>query len=138
MFSKNRTESVVRNMLHAIDAPLYDVGVLSARGMMPGLDRIPPEKVFSKLPLLKQRNANGSHIYIRPSGEHRYTVLDDLDVDAVATLMQDGFEPCAVVETSSGNFQAWLRNAAVFSEAARQPRRFGSDYLLLRQVIHLD
>ena len=133
MYQKNRTEQIVRNMLQAIEAPLYDVGVLSDRGMLPGLDSIPPEKVLSKLPLLKHRNASGSHIYIRPSGEHRYTVLDDLNGVAVAKLMQDGFEPCAVVETSSGNFQAWLRNAAVFPKllgtlaAQTLASRYGAD-----------
>lgn len=133
MYQKNRTEQIVRNMLQAIEAPLYDVGVLSDRGMLPGLDSIPAEKVLSKLPLLKHRNARGSHIYIRPSGEHRYTVLDDLDGAAVAKLMQDGFEPCAVVETSGGNFQAWLRNVAVFPKllgtlaAQTLASRYGAD-----------
>ncbi len=28
----DRTESIVRNMLGAIEAPLYDVGILSDRG----------------------------------------------------------------------------------------------------------
>jgi hypothetical protein len=32
------TESTVRNMLTAIEAPLYDIGVLSERGMLPGLN----------------------------------------------------------------------------------------------------
>jgi hypothetical protein len=32
------TESTVRNMLTAIEAPLYDVGVLRDRGMLPGLN----------------------------------------------------------------------------------------------------
>ncbi len=99
----DRTESLVRNMLGAIEAPLYDVGVLSDRGMLPGLDGIPASAVLERLPLLKYRNARGSHIYIRPSGEHRFTVLDDLDEASLARLSADGFSPCAVVETSSGN-----------------------------------
>ena len=36
----DKTESTVRIMLTAIKAPLYDVGVLSERGMLPGLDGI--------------------------------------------------------------------------------------------------
>ena len=75
----NRTELSIRKMLGAIEAPLYDVGVLSDRGMLPGLDGISAEAVLAKLSLLKYRNARGSHIYIRPSGEHRFTVLDDLN-----------------------------------------------------------
>ena len=80
----DRTESTVRNMLSAIEAPLYDVGVLSDRGMLPGLDGIPRDAVIGRLALLKYRNLRGSHIYIRPSGEHRYTVLDDLSQISLA------------------------------------------------------
>ena len=108
------TETTVRNMLGAIEAPLYDVGVLSDRGMLPGLDGIPASSVLEKLSLLKYRNARGSHIYIRPSGEHRYTALDDLSEISLARLAADGFTPCAVVETSAGNFQAWLKHPQVF------------------------
>ena len=80
--------------------------------MLPGLDGIPADAVIGRLSLLKYRNVRGSHIYIRPSGEHRYTVLDDLTEIALAKLTADGFTPCAVVETSAGNFQAWLKHAA--------------------------
>src|ERR1700722_18078369 len=113
MTSMDRTESTVRNLLTAIEAPLYDVGVLSERGMLPGLDGISAAAVLDRLSLLKYRNARGSHIYIRPSGEHRYTVLDDLNETSLAKLSVAGFDPCAVVETSVGNFQAWLKHSAV-------------------------
>jgi len=129
----NRTESIVRNMLGAIEAPLYDVGVLSSRGMLPGLDGIPASAVLERLPLLKYRNARGSHIYIRPSGEHCFTVLDDLDEASIARLSADGFDPCAVVETSSGNFQAWPKHATLFPKllgtfaAQTLASRYGAD-----------
>ena len=112
----DRTETTVRKMLAAIEAPLYDVGVLSDRGMLPGLDGISGVTVLEKLSLLKYRNARGSHIYIRPSGEHRYTALDDLSEISLAKLTADGFTPCAVVETSAGNFQAWLKHPATLSK----------------------
>ncbi len=129
----DRTESTVRNMLGAIEAPLYDVGVLSDRGMLPGLDGIPATAVLERLPLLKYRNARGSHIYIRPSGEHRFTVLDDLEEGSLARLSADGFHPCAVVETSTGNFQAWLKHAFVLPKllgtfaAQTLASRYGAD-----------
>jgi hypothetical protein len=109
----NRTELSIRKMLPAIEAPIYDVGVLSDRGMLPGLNGISADAVLAKLSLLKYRNARGSHIYMRPAGEHRFTVLDDLNQTSLARLSADGFDPCAVVETSIGNFQAWLKHAAV-------------------------
>jgi hypothetical protein len=109
----DRAEITVRSMLTAVEAPFHDIGVLSDRGMLPGLERIAAAAVLERLSLLKYRNANGSHIYIRPSGEHRFTVLDDLNETTLARLVSDGFNPCAVVETSAGNFQAWLKHPAV-------------------------
>jgi hypothetical protein len=101
-------------MLGALDAPAYDLGILSDRGMLPGLSNLPAEGVLSRLPLLKAHNARGAHIYIRPAGEHRFTVLDDLNSESVSRLAGDGFEPCAVVETSLGNFQTWLKHDGVY------------------------
>jgi hypothetical protein len=110
----DRTETIVRNMLTAIEASLYDIGVLSHRGMLPGLDGIPAEAILDRLSVLKNRNARGSHIHIRPAGDHRYTALDDLSEISLAKLAADGFTPCAVIETSAGNFQAWLKHSVVF------------------------
>ena len=47
----DKTESTVRNMLTAIEAQLYDIGVLSDRGMLPGLDGIPAAAVLDRLSL---------------------------------------------------------------------------------------
>jgi hypothetical protein len=129
----DRTQFAVERMLGALDAPAYDLGVLSERGMLPGLANLAACGVMSRIPLLKAHNARGAHIYIRPAGEHRYTVLDDLSAEAVEQLAADGFEPCAVVETSPGNFQAWLKHGdvypAAFSTFVAQTlaRRYGAD-----------
>ena len=48
---------------------------------------------------------------------HNLTVLDDLAQESVDTLSVDGFEPCAVVETSPGNFQAWLKHHRTYETA---------------------
>jgi hypothetical protein len=110
----DRTLVAVERMLGALDAPAYDLGILSDRGMLPGLSNLSAESVLARLSLLKAHNARGAHIYIRPAGEHRFTVLDDLTADSVARLTGDGVEPCAVVETSLGNFQAWLKHDDVY------------------------
>ncbi len=57
-------------MLTAIETPLYDVGVLSALGHASALDSISASTVLEKLSLLNYRNARGSRIHIRPSGEY--------------------------------------------------------------------
>jgi hypothetical protein len=110
----DRTQNAVERMLEALDAPTYDLGVLNERGMLPGLANLTAHAVLARIPLLKAHNARGAHIYIRPAGEHRFTVLDDLNADSVTHLAGDGFEPCAVVETSLGNFQAWLKHDDVY------------------------
>src|SRR5258708_11873374 len=92
----DRTESTVRNLLTAIEAPLYDVGVLSDRGMLPGLDSISAAAVLERLPLLKYRNAHGSHIYIRPSGGQRFTTLDDLHQTSGSRLVAGCLHTVAV------------------------------------------
>jgi len=52
----DRTEITVRNLLKAIKAPLYDIGLLSNRGMLPGLDRIPADDLLylADIPLRKR------------------------------------------------------------------------------------
>jgi len=129
----DRTRNAVERMLAALDAPAYDLGILSDRGMLPGLSNLSAGSVFSQLALLKAHNARGAHIYIRPAGEHRFTVLDDLNSDSVARLADDGYEPCAVVETSLGNFQAWLKHDDVYPAslstfvAQTLAKRYGAD-----------
>lgn len=129
----DRTQMAVERMLAALDAPAYDLGVLSERGMLPGLANLETSGVMARIPLLKAHNARGAHIYIRPAREHRYTVLDDLSSESVARLTGDGYEPCAVVETSTGNFQAWLKHSEIYPSAistlAAQTlaRRYGAD-----------
>jgi RepB DNA-primase from phage plasmid len=119
MTSMDRTESAVRKMLTAIEAPLYDVGVLSDRGMLPGLDSIPAAAVLDRLSLLKYRNARGSHIYIRPSGEHRFTMLDDLNETSLARLSADGFTPCACGRDQRRQLSSMAQALENLSEAPR-------------------
>jgi hypothetical protein len=129
----DRTQIAVERTLAALDAPAYDLGVLSERGMLPGFANCTAQAVLARIPLLKAHNARGAHIYIRPAGEHRYTVLDDLSAGAVEQLAVDGFEPCAVVETSPGNFQTWLKHGDVYPAALSTfvaltlARRYGAD-----------
>lgn len=109
----NRTEQIVRKTLAAIDAPCYDLGILTDRGMFPKMEALSSSQCLDRLRYLMFRNAHGAHIYFRPSGERCFTLLDDLDQPGMSKLSAEGFEPCAIVETSPGNFQAWLKHTHV-------------------------
>ncbi len=112
----DKTEQAIRRTLAAIEAPLYDIGILNERGMYPRMDGLTAAQVHRSIPYLRYRNAQAAHVFFRPSGEHRFTVLDDLTRTILARLVADGFAPCAVIETSAGNFQAWLKHAQVLSK----------------------
>lgn len=44
-------------------------------------------------------------------------MLDDLNADSLARLSEGSFNPCVIVETSAGNFQAWLKHLTRVSQA---------------------
>lgn len=59
-------------------------------------------------------NVAGAHVYVRvptATANHHCGVilLDDVDRGNLNRLTANGWEACAVVETSPSNFQAWLR-----------------------------
>lgn len=128
----DRTESAVRKLLAALPSHGYDLGVLADRRMQ-RFEAVSANRVLRMLPYLKYRNAHGAHIYLRPTGESCYSLLDDLTVTTVTQLVQESFAPAAIIETSSGSFQAWLRHAQPFSKefgtlaAKLLAQRFGAD-----------
>ena len=69
------------------------------------------DQVMRALAWLRALNASGSSIYIRPAralAVHPWVLLDDLDADAF-THLQDEHPPAVRIQTSPGNWQAWLR-----------------------------
>ena len=47
---------------------------------------------------------------MRPQGESNLTLIDDLKAEAVVRMRAEGFRPSAVVQTSPGNYQAWIKH----------------------------
>lgn len=82
---------------------------------------------------VRHQNLDGRNIYIRPKGEHNLSLVDDLSRDTVIQMKESGFEPALVVETSPGNYQAWLKHpqrlcAEMGTAAARAlSEKFGGD-----------
>jgi hypothetical protein len=38
------------------------------------------------------------------------TLVDDLTLDDVTAMKKAGFDPAVILETSSGNYQTWLKH----------------------------
>jgi hypothetical protein len=114
------TQRAVRSAINALGAPL-DIGFVfpprpnEDRGYGQWSNRdLGPSEIMALLPRAAAANARGGNIYMRlgPSVKDCHpgvVMIDDLAVDALEQLRVDGFEPCLVVETSAGNFQAWVR-----------------------------
>jgi hypothetical protein len=82
---------------------------------------------------LRYENREGRNIYIRPKGEHNLSLVDDLSAKGIAEMTRSGFAPAVVIETSPGNFQAWVKHPEQLTKemgtaAARSlAERFGGD-----------
>lgn len=91
------------------------------------------ETLLRSIPWLRLKDGRGRNIYVRPSGEHRLTLIDDIGWRTIGRLKEEGFDPAIIVETSPGNFQVWLNHGEVLpremsSLAARLlARRFLGD-----------
>jgi len=107
---EDRTTAAVRAQLAGMGAERYDVGAYDRpRDEMLLRREWTPAQVETAVPWLKRMNAQGRDIYIRPSGSSGLYLIDDVPTATVDRMRAEGYTPAAVVETSPGNLQAWVR-----------------------------
>jgi len=110
-------ERLVRIQLRAMGCEGFDVGIKRA-GKMVLREGQGASEIEQTIKELRHENAKGAHIYIRPTGFHSLSLLDDLTSEAIERMKAEGFEPAVVVETSLNNFQVWLNHGQVLAAAA--------------------
>src|SRR5712671_4825851 len=108
---------VAMDQLEALGTKCFDIGVKRIDGTMILREGWGAKQVLKSLLWLRRENLNRGHIYVRPAGAHGLSLVDDLKADTLVRMKADGFAPAAVVETSPGNFQAWLKHGEVLDEA---------------------
>src|SRR5438445_12417613 len=91
-------------------ATRFEVGVFDPNSEQMILRTWDRDTVLKSIAWLRYQNLNGRNIYIRPAGEHHLSLVDDLKAAAIQKMKREGFVPAVVVETSPGNFQAWLNH----------------------------
>jgi hypothetical protein len=135
----DRTSGIVSRQTVAMGCATFEVGLFmpDATGLVTGPAMIPrtwdSDALMRSIHWMRLQNLQGRNIYIRPRGEHNLTMVDDLKRESVDRMFASGFTPAVVVETSPGNFQAWLKHSQVLSRdvstaAARAlADRFGGD-----------
>jgi hypothetical protein len=130
----------VEQQITAMGAEIFEVGLFKPRA--PGDASTEPEmlpRIWDRETLLRStawlcfQNTYGRNIYVRPKGEHHLSLVDDLTAEAIQRMKTDGFAPAVIVETSPGNYQAWLNHGQVLPKqlstvAARTlAERYGGD-----------
>jgi DNA primase RepB-like protein len=130
----DRTHEAVLAQVSAMECNVFELGLYKSGPQPIMLPRTwDADTLIRSLGWLKHENRAGRNIYIRPNGEHHLTLVDDVKTGAVSAMKQSGFHPALVIETSPGNFQAWMKHPAVLPKevgtaAARAlAERFGGD-----------
>src|SRR5271157_5893955 len=133
------TTAAVRAQIAAMGAEVFELGLFKPDTAEPGSG--PPmlprtwdvAGLMRSIPWLRLQNSQGRNIYVRPRGEHNLSLVDDLRREAVEQMKRTGFQPTAIIETSPGNYQAWLKHPErlpkdLGTAAARAlAREFGGD-----------
>ena len=137
MPGNNRTVQAVQRQIEAMAADVFEVGLFKPDAQEGEAIMVPriwdSDSLARSIPWLRLQNRDGRNIYVRPKGEHDLSLIDDLTRDAIAQMKLAGFSPAVVVETSPGNFQAWLKHPEKLDKemgtaAARAlAERFGGD-----------
>ncbi len=117
-----KTGEVVRLQVSTMGASVYELGLFKPAGSDCDGEKPQPEMlmrvwdvgtIHKSVPWLRLQNSLGRNIYIRPKGEHHLTLVDDLSREGVEKMRASSFHPAVIVQTSPGNFQAWLNHGRV-------------------------
>ncbi len=137
----SRTETAVNRQIVAMGCDWYEIGVLDRKtGRM--VNRVMERgKIAGSVAYWRAKNTQNHDIYIRPDFGALESVLwpavvllDDISQPVIEKMVADGLKPCAILETSPGNLQAWVRlgmdpvpKVHLTAIAQALARRYGGD-----------
>lgn len=111
------TEKMIKNQINAMKSNCFDIGIRSEdRGFMINRKMVILADIIRCIRWLKHMNAQKNHIYIRPTGPHSLSLLDDINLSTVQKMKKEGYAPSVVIETSPGNYQAWLNHGRILKK----------------------
>lgn len=106
---RDRSLEAIQRQVTALGVPRFEVGIRDAKtGQMMNREWSRAE-LEQAVPWLKRMNAKGNDVYVRPAGAHGLVLVDDLTADKISSMAKDGFPSAATIETSPGNYQAWVK-----------------------------
>jgi hypothetical protein len=122
---RDRSLEALQRQIAALGVLRFEVGIREATtGQMMNRQWSRAE-VEQSTAWLKRMNARGNDIYIRPAGEHGLVLVDDLTADKISSMAKDGFPSASTIETSPGNYQAWVKlsDKPLFAEVREKAAR---------------
>ena len=121
------TSQAIRRQLAAMPCELYLVRLIHNPSKRP----FPGERLWTATQLtnlatirfLRARNREGCDVYIHPYAQNRnagYILidLDNADPAALSVMRANGHEPCVVLQSSPGHWQAWVHVSSAPLEPA--------------------
>lgn len=106
---RDRSLEAIQRQVAALGVERFEVGIREAKtGQMMNREWSRAD-LEQAVPWLKRMNAKGNDVYIRPAGEHGLVLVDDVKPAMLEKMRRDGFAPAAAIETSPGNYQAWVK-----------------------------
>jgi hypothetical protein len=106
---RDRSLEAIQRQVTALGVPRFEIGIRDAKTGKMMERNWSSAKLEQSVAWLKRMNALGNDIYIRPAGEHGLVLVDDLNPQALERMKADGLVPAAIIETSPGNYQAWVK-----------------------------
>jgi hypothetical protein len=121
------TSQAIRRQLAAMPCDLYLVRLIHNLSKRP----FPGERLWTATQLtnlatirfLRARNREGCDVYIHPYAQDRnagyiFIDLDNADPAALSSMRANGHEPCVVLQSSPGHWQAWVHVSSIPLEPA--------------------
>lgn len=106
---RDRSVEALEKQIAAMNVPRFEVLLYEHRSGKKTQKPWRADEVKQAARWLKRMNARGHDILIRPKGEHGLILLERLTPAALVVLESKGLAPAAVLETSPGRFQAWIK-----------------------------
>jgi len=112
MDASTRRRETIDRQLAAMGAPRYVIGVHHrSEDRLYRLSNLSADQVLVHEREFAALNLRGRDIYIAPVRNSGLILIDDLPAQTLLRLKADGLAPALVVETSTVNYQAWIRVA---------------------------
>lgn len=110
---KLTTYQAVTSTLEALQADQYIIRIVypldednkKVPGKPPINKILEPDQLIQEVKFYQAKNLEGYNVYFRPVG-YEFVLLDDLHRETLSELAK--IKPCLLIETSPGNYQAWV------------------------------